>query len=418
MGKIKFMLILAGFLSGLNAVAFDFEYEGLYYKILSTEEKTVEVTRPTDDNSDLGYTGEIVIPEYAKFGDEVYTVISVGERAFIYCDGITAITISNTVKTIESLAFQFRAKNIELHLGNSVEYIGDYSFRGISLSNELVLPSSLKYIGSYAFDGLNASIINIPSNVEFIGIRAFQSDSIQEYNVDSENRNYCSIDGVLFDKDATTIISYPMARGDIHYKVPEGITAIGEWAFYAVKNLQTIDLPDSLTSIENCGFYGCHLKSIVIPDNVNYIGQFGFSECIDLVSIEIPELIDRIEWGTFIWCFELQKVTCKPLTPPYCNYWAFYDWLEPVWNTPLSKCTLYVPEESLELYMATFQWNEFGKIIGLPSSTGVESVNGMEDSHFSVYNLRGVNILNTTDKSEIQELPSGVYIINGKKVAL
>ena len=81
--------------------------------------------------------------------------------------------------------------------------------------------------------------------------------------VDRENESYCSVDGVLFDKNMTEIIVYPRKKVDTEYKIPDGVTAVHTNAFSGCSNLASIE----------------------IPAGVTYIGYGAFSDCKGLISV-------------------------------------------------------------------------------------------------------------------------------------
>ena len=95
----KLLILAAGLSVGINAFAYDFEANGIYYNILSVQDKTVEVTYREYSNGTYksDYSGNVVIPEQVTYGDNTYSVTSIGERAFISCSALTSVTIPDSV---------------------------------------------------------------------------------------------------------------------------------------------------------------------------------------------------------------------------------------------------------------------------------------------------------------------------------
>ena len=190
-------------------------------------------------------------------------------------------------------------------------------------------------IGKYAFDGCKSlTSITIPDGVTSIGYGAFYNcSSLTEIKVASENSNYVSVNGVLYNKDKTTIICYPAGKKGNNYKIPDGVTKVGSSAFigcssltsitipnsvteigYSVfegcTNLKSITIPNGVTSIGDSAFEGCtSLKSITIPNGVTSIGDSAFEGCTSLTSITLPDSVTSIGFGAFIGCSSLTSIT-------------------------------------------------------------------------------------------------------------
>ena len=108
--------------------------------------------------------------------------------------------------------------------------IGDFAFYGCAGLDTVTIPNSVTAIGEFSFyrcSGLTT--VTIPNNVTSIGDRAFQDCSgLKELLVSGDNTSFCSIDGVLFSKDKSTLISFPNSRSN-SYIIPNSVTSIGAW---------------------------------------------------------------------------------------------------------------------------------------------------------------------------------------------
>ena len=96
--------------------------------------------------------------------------------------------------------------------------------------------------------------------------------------------------------------------------IPDSVTSIGDYAFFNCSSLTSITIPDSVTSIGESAFYGCSsLTSITIPDGVTSIGNTAFSYCSSLTSITIPDSVTSIGESAFSNCSSLQTISlsCK-----------------------------------------------------------------------------------------------------------
>ena len=171
--------------------------------------------------------------------------------------------------------------------GESVTSIGNYAFANRSGLISVIIPDSVKRIDIYAFYGCsNLTSIIIPSSVTDTSIYSFACCSnLTSITVDPTNPNYCSIDGVLYDKNISNLICCPGGKTEI--SIPDSVTAIYYASFAGCKNLKYISLPANLTDIGNYAFIDCsNLSAVTIPNKVKDIGQSAFSGCNQLIVQE------------------------------------------------------------------------------------------------------------------------------------
>jgi len=159
------------------------------------------------------------------------------------------------------------------------------------------LPTSLETIGIRAFFNCHSVlVIDIPENVEEIGLNAFYGCmSMKGYNVSENNQYYSSVNGVLMDKNATSIIQYPAGKEASSYTLPDCVTKISNGAFFSCVNLEEIVLQKNLETVVGYTFVNCtNLKSIVFPDGVTRIGDNTFEKCESLEYVLIPPSVTSI----------------------------------------------------------------------------------------------------------------------------
>ena len=215
--------------------------------------------------------------------------------------------------------------------------------------------------------------------------------------------------------------------------IPNGVTKIGDYAFYNCTSLASVTIPNSVTTIGDYAFSHCiPLTSITIPNSVTKIGKYTFDYCSNLTSITIPNSVTEIEEETFKNCYNLQKVNignsvktigvsafenCTNITqisseavvPPTCESNAFFRIYK-------SECKLIVPKNSLDAYKQAPQWKDF--LLIEESTTGITNTVYNNSGLADVYTIDGTKRLSKASTDEINALPKGVYIVNGKKIII
>ncbi|MDE7121278.1 MAG: leucine-rich repeat protein [Oscillospiraceae bacterium] len=194
-----------------------------------------------------------------------------------------------------------------------VSIIGcDASAEGEMVIPEMIEGLPVKNIGEETFKNCSSlTSITIPDSISGIRDNAFYGcSSLTAINVDSGNRSYMDIEGVLFSKDQKKLLKYPAKKSDPSYSIPDSVTNIGESAFRDCSFLTSVIIPDGVTRIGNSAFWECSsLESITISDSVAGIGSQAFYNCSALTSVTVPDGIIRIEDYTFHGCSSLESVT-------------------------------------------------------------------------------------------------------------
>ena len=241
------------------------------------------------------------------------SVTSIGDYAFSDCSGLTSITIPDSVTSIGNSAFSCSGLT-SITIPNSVTSIGASAFRYCSGLTSITIPNSVTSIGDYAFSGCSGlTSITIPDSVTSIGNCAFYScSSLKNITVSSNNKNYTSEDGVLINKDKNELMQYPIGKNETAYTIPNGVTSIGDGAFYWCYGLTSITIPNSVTSIGDRAFRSCSgLTNLVLPDSMEEIGSYAFDDCSSLSYVVIPKNIKKIDSLAFSSCKKLKDVYYK-----------------------------------------------------------------------------------------------------------
>ena len=190
-----------------------------------------------------------------------------------YTGSSSVVVIPDTVKIIDYYAFAYYTSLVSVTIPESVETIRPYAFFGCWNLNEITLPSHLKFIGMWAFGQcFRLPEITVPETVEFIGTSAFYCKA-PRIHVASGNQYYASKDGILFNKDYSKLICYPVGIEGSSYTIPDTVTAIGNDAFP----------------------FGSRMTEITIPTSVKSIGNGAFEECVNLKRVNYNGT--EAQWG-------------------------------------------------------------------------------------------------------------------------
>ena len=239
------------------------------------------------------------------------SVTSIGEGALSNCSNLTSVVISNSIMSIQKSVFKGCIHLSSLTIPNSVISIGESAFYDCSDLTSLVIPNSVKTIESLAFSGCRGlTSVTIPSSVTLLEGGVFsRCTNLNEIIVEESNPAYCSINGVLFSKDITTLVGVPAQYSGL-YEVPNTVTSIIDCAFYGCTGLTSVAIPNSVTTIGKSAFEYCRaLKEVTLPNSVLTIGEAAFSDCTGLSTMTIPNSVKSIGKSTFENCRVLKEVT-------------------------------------------------------------------------------------------------------------
>ncbi|MDR2971569.1 MAG: leucine-rich repeat protein [Bacteroidales bacterium] len=326
------------------------------------------------------------------------SVTTIGNDAFGFCTNLTSITLSNTLKTIGNTAFWYCEKLTSITLPNSVIAIGEAAFLGCISMTSITLSNNLTTIGKQAFVGCRGvtSLTSISSSVTKIGDLAFsECTSLFSIEVESGNNNYASEDGILFTKNKNTLICYPVGKTETSYIISSNVTKIEDGAFSCCAYLTSIEvesgnnnyasedgilfnkdkttlisypigktetsymIPNCITTIGYDAFRSSpSLTSMTIPNSVTKIGVRAFSHCTSLTSITIPRGVTSIGRAAFLGCTNLILITCLNPNPVDVSTINVFS------NVPQSACTLTVPTSAVSAYQKAAEWNKFNIVGG------------------------------------------------------
>ena len=238
------------------------------------------------------------------------SVTSIGEYAFNYCSGLTSITIPNSVTSIGAGAFSYCTGLTSVTIPNSVTSIEGGAFSYCTGLTSVTIPNSVTSIGNSAFqDCSGLPSVTIPNSVTSIGDNAFWNcRNLTSVHI-SDLAAWCNIN----------FVSNPLYNGAHLYLngeeikgalvLPSSVKRVGAGAFSYCIGLTSVTIPNSVTSIEDYAFLNCGLASVTIPNSVTRIGVSAFSRCSGLTSVTIPNSVTSIGNSAFSGCSGLITVT-------------------------------------------------------------------------------------------------------------
>lgn len=203
---------------------------------------------------------------------------------------------------------------------------------------EVILPDTLVNIsGDTFYNSSNLRKVNIPKNVKFMGNNPFAG--CPNIEVNNESPFFNLVDGILYNRDFTRLIYYPISKKDDRYEIKEGCRILGKHSFYLCDNLKEVVIPSSIIKLENNPFSGCtkinlvnksdyyHIDDSVIYDkdyssvigclnsintdclvlkDVKRICRNSFWNCKGIRKIVLPKTLESIGYNPFVSCSNIE----------------------------------------------------------------------------------------------------------------
>ena len=351
------------------------------------------------------------------------SVSSIGESAFNSCSSLEEVVLPDSLITIGSSAFAGCSSLKEITIPANVSSIGGWTFNGCPNLTALYCLSTTPPECDYHILDEGACIVYVPEdcaalyraasywnnylliegegmtvniNVEKPGTLGEKVLEQVEYLY---NVNHLVVSGVLNETDLARIrntmpylLTLDMTEVDMailpnvafrehrylrEVSLPKNLTSIGDYAFYYCRSLTSVNVPDGVERIGSNAFFNCNrLDEFVCPAALKSIGNEAFFDCYALRTVTFNEGLERLEGGAFAychaltevvlpsslaycdepfrWCDNIQSITCRALIPPYLPYNN-----DILYGADKTRCVLYVPEWTINIYKLTLGWENF-----------------------------------------------------------
>lgn len=197
------------------------------------------------------------------------SVTEIDWSAFKDCTSLSKVKLSNNLTKIENRVFSGCTSLKEIAIPDGVTEIDYSAFSGCTSLQEITIPDSVTTVYDTAFSNCTSlESITIGSGVENLGNGWIDScRRLANIIVSPENKTYSSVDGVLFNKDKSELLAYPIGNKRSSYTIPDGVTKIDQKAFYGCRYIETLTIPASVKEIEDSALGNCYdIRTI------NYLG--------------------------------------------------------------------------------------------------------------------------------------------------
>lgn len=263
------------------------------------------------------------------------TMLSKKDRDRVVSMTVTGLINAADLKVLKDMATKGKLTTINIS-EVSVSKIPDRMFQACAVLSNIKMPQGLKTIGNEMFaDCVNLSSITLPDSLTVLSGNAFSNcaslteltiptgvtsglgfttfcsgcKKLSKFIVAEGNTAYSSLDGVLYNKEKTTILRYPCGNPASLYSFPNTIAEIGVGAFESCVYLASVQMTENLRIVKNAAFKGCtSLSTISIPSMVTEVGGYAFENCSRLNSVNLPMFIPEIGYCTFKNCTNLSSV--------------------------------------------------------------------------------------------------------------
>ena len=207
------------------------------------------------------------------------------ESAFKDNTNIISVKIPSSVKTIGKRAFYgcTKLESVVFEENSVLTTIDERMFYGCSTLNSINLSAclNLSSIGTLAFSKIgNVENFELPKALSTLGNRAFAKSNIENFSIDAQNADFSVVDGVLFDKETTKLIMYPVLKEGSLYEIPNTVTLVQDYAFEGVKSLTTVYITSEVV-------FGNGIATNVFSGSANTISVYSENRNVEIDEVDV-----------------------------------------------------------------------------------------------------------------------------------
>ena len=316
---------------------------------------------------------------------------NIGESAFSNCSSLKTLSLDNKIKSLGRSAFYGCSNLKQFVIPDSVTILNYDLLRNCSSLKSIRIHKNIQEIDKAFYGCTNLSTLIIEDRNTTLKLGS--NNTAITRSISSPLFGDCKLDSVYI-------------GGKIVYNTSSDY---GYSPFYRNTSLRTVKISDVESTIYDNEFYGCtNLQNVSIGDNVKSIGKWAFSACSSLKNFTFGSGLQSIGQEAFSDCINIAQISSEAVVPPTCGINALDDINK--WN-----CKLFVPKANINAYKQAPQWKEFFFIDG---TTGITNTAYNNSGLADVYTIDGTKRLSKASTDEINALPKGVYIVNGKKIII
>jgi len=269
-----------------------------------------------EDSSEKYYTSYGVIGDYMFWRCSNLNrimlpnnVSTIGKHAIQRNNNLQFVTIGSNTTTIGLFAFSGCGLK-SLTLPDKIETIGEGAFSNCKSLEYLKLPNGVSVIGEHAFRECNFESIVLPLSVTKIGDGAFECESLKNIYI-NDLSHWCRIKkGTFYAEQTEGYRLFLKGKNITKLIIPNDISSIENCAFYGCGGIETVEIHDKVVSIGRFSFGNCaNLSNIIIGKSVTSIGNYAFVDCINLESLIMPDNVTTLGEHIFSNCRNLKKCT-------------------------------------------------------------------------------------------------------------
>lgn len=225
-----------------------------------------------------------------------------GSTLVSYKGEASEVTLPNTITAIGKDSFSNNSKLTKVVIPDSVKIIDYAAFENCNNLQYVSVGDGVKSIGSSAFSGCSSlQSVNIPEKCNELGSGVFAGcTSLSNVSIDSQNRVYICLDGVIYTKDGSLLVQYLPGRTSSIYSMPVSVKKIGEYSFWGADSLTNVSVSNGVNEIPEYAFSNCKsLSKVVLPTSVESLMAYSFADCPNLSSVYIPDSVGYIDDKAF-----------------------------------------------------------------------------------------------------------------------